>query len=151
MVEGYSRTSSYRPGQQIYIPLLNVLYIVLLKRIYLLNMLPKKWAKFLTKFRCSNHKLPIERLRYTNVPREERHCPFCFILPEYVCICVFLFFFWFFMSVMYACVWFHFICLSFVYVLLMFVFFVFADCICILILILRRRINIVLSCLVLKR
>ena len=36
-----------------------------------------KWAKFLTKFRCSNHKFPTERLRYTNVPREERHCPFC--------------------------------------------------------------------------
>ena len=42
-----------------------------------LTVLPKKWAKFLTKFRCSNHKLPIERLRYTNIPREERHCPFC--------------------------------------------------------------------------
>ena len=58
-------------------------------------------------------------------------------------------FFWgflfFFMSVMYACVLFHFICLPFVIVC----FFVFADCICILILILRRRINIVLSCLVL--
>ena len=38
----------------------------------------------------------------------------------------------------------------FVYLLLLFVFFVFADRICILILILRRRINIVLSCLVLS-
>ena len=42
-----------------------------------LLVLPRKLAKDLSRFRVSNHSLPIEMLRYSNVPREERLCPLC--------------------------------------------------------------------------
>ena len=42
-----------------------------------LNILPLRLSKIFIKFRVSNHKLPIERLRYTNVTHENRKCPLC--------------------------------------------------------------------------
>ena len=33
--------------------------------------------KIVCKFRLSNHKLPIEELRYDNIKRVERLCPIC--------------------------------------------------------------------------
>ncbi len=32
---------------------------------------------YLTRFRLSNHRLPIEVGRYVNIPRNERICEFC--------------------------------------------------------------------------
>ena len=43
---------------------------------YLL-FLPFKYRKALTKFRMSNHNLPIETGRHRGIPREKRICPIC--------------------------------------------------------------------------
>jgi len=42
-----------------------------------LNALTHKMAGIYTKFRCRNHKLPIEKGCYANIPREQRLCTFC--------------------------------------------------------------------------
>jgi hypothetical protein len=42
-----------------------------------LDDLPRHFAVALTKFRCSNHRLPIELGRYNNIPRNERICTKC--------------------------------------------------------------------------
>ena len=42
-----------------------------------LDALPVTYQINLTKFRTSNHKLPIEKGRYSNLPRNERHCTLC--------------------------------------------------------------------------
>ena len=36
----------------------------------------------ITKFRVSNHKLPIERGRYDSLERSERKCSMCHVLEE---------------------------------------------------------------------
>ena len=41
------------------------------------KILPNKLALALCRFRCSSHKLPIERGRYFNVERNQRLCHFC--------------------------------------------------------------------------
>ena len=43
---------------------------------YLVN-LPFCYRVALTKIRTANHKLPIEKGRYRNIPREERKCTLC--------------------------------------------------------------------------
>ena len=43
---------------------------------YLLAI-PRNWRIFIAKFRLSNHKLPIEKGRYTNIMRELRYCELC--------------------------------------------------------------------------
>jgi hypothetical protein len=40
------------------------------------------WKKNLTKFRISNHKLPIEKDRYAGIPRNERVCSECDCLGD---------------------------------------------------------------------
>ena len=42
-----------------------------------LDNLPKSQRTFLTKIRTSNHKLPIEKGTYNNIPREQRICNLC--------------------------------------------------------------------------
>jgi len=42
-----------------------------------LNVLPSKLCKAFTKFRCSNHRLPVEVGSYSNIPRNERLCKLC--------------------------------------------------------------------------
>jgi len=42
-----------------------------------LTILPLSKSKILLKFRLSSHKLPIQRLRYSNVPLNERICNIC--------------------------------------------------------------------------
>ena len=42
-----------------------------------LYKVPKSTWRFIVKFRCSNHKLPIETGRYGNVERQMRHCQKC--------------------------------------------------------------------------
>ena len=42
-----------------------------------LDILPFKSRITLTKFRVTNHALPIEVGRWENTERENRHCPFC--------------------------------------------------------------------------
>ena len=41
------------------------------------NQLPERFAVSLVKFRCNNHKLPIEQGRRFGTPREERFCRKC--------------------------------------------------------------------------
>jgi hypothetical protein len=43
---------------------------------YLLKLSPVL-ANSMVKFRCSNHRLPVQQLRYSNVPREDRVCNLC--------------------------------------------------------------------------
>jgi hypothetical protein len=42
-----------------------------------LDNLPDNFRIVFTKFRTSNHKLPVEKGRYVNIPREERTCTLC--------------------------------------------------------------------------
>jgi hypothetical protein len=42
-----------------------------------LTVLPCKWRKLFTKFRCRNFKLPIETGIFQNIPREDRICSLC--------------------------------------------------------------------------
>ena len=42
-----------------------------------LKCLPEKHTVSLLKFRTSNHRLPVEVGRYSNIPRHSRLCPFC--------------------------------------------------------------------------
>ena len=42
-----------------------------------LNDLPSKFCKSFTKYRCSNHKLPVEIGSYSKIPRNERICNLC--------------------------------------------------------------------------
>ena len=42
-----------------------------------LDILPTKFWTALTKFRLSNHRLPIEVGRWNNIPRHETVCPRC--------------------------------------------------------------------------
>ena len=42
-----------------------------------LDTLKKESREIVSKFRLSNHFLPIEKLRYQKIPREERICPIC--------------------------------------------------------------------------
>ena len=42
-----------------------------------LDLLPNKYRKYMTKIRLSNHKIPIEKGRWSNTPRNERICPHC--------------------------------------------------------------------------
>ncbi len=42
-----------------------------------LDILPSKLRKHLTKLRLSSHKLPIEKGRWNNTPRNDRICPDC--------------------------------------------------------------------------
>ena len=44
---------------------------------YLQNMSNYKDRKILTKFRCSNHSLQIEKGRHSNTPRKDRICQLC--------------------------------------------------------------------------
>jgi hypothetical protein len=39
--------------------------------------LPFKYRKCMLKLRTANHKLPVERGRYYNVPLSDRHCELC--------------------------------------------------------------------------
>ncbi len=39
--------------------------------------LPYKFRKCMLQLRTANHKLPVERGRYTNVPLQDRHCELC--------------------------------------------------------------------------
>ena len=48
---------------------------------YLLK-LPVSLRIFLTKFRVSNHQLPIERGRYENLEHGERKCNVCQVLGD---------------------------------------------------------------------
>ena len=48
---------------------------------YLLKS-PVSLRIYLTKFRVSNHKLPIERGRYENLERSERKCNVCHVLGD---------------------------------------------------------------------
>ena len=51
-----------------------------------LDLLTNRPRKLLTKFRTSNHKLPVETGRWNNTPFEDRTCPRCatnFIGDEY--------------------------------------------------------------------
>ena len=41
------------------------------------NILPLPLAKYVCKFRCSSHKLPIEKGRFLNIERNERICNIC--------------------------------------------------------------------------
>ena len=43
---------------------------------YLLNV-PTNLCRYLIKFRASNHKLPIERGRYTYIEQHRRYCDMC--------------------------------------------------------------------------
>ena len=51
---------------------------------YLLHA-PYQYTTSITKFRLSNHKLPVERGRYLNIIRSERTCDVCDmnVLGEY--------------------------------------------------------------------
>ena len=42
-----------------------------------LDDLPRKMAVLFCKFRCSNHKLPVESGRYIDLPRHQRQCTKC--------------------------------------------------------------------------
>ena len=42
-----------------------------------LDILPTHLAKHLFHFRCMNHKLPVEKGRFSNIPRELRICNLC--------------------------------------------------------------------------
>ena len=42
-----------------------------------LNLLPYNLRKNMARFRLSNHKLPVEKLRHTGVERSERYCNKC--------------------------------------------------------------------------
>ena len=42
-----------------------------------LNILPSKLCKAFTKFRCSNHRLPVEVGSYSSIPRNDRICTLC--------------------------------------------------------------------------
>ena len=44
---------------------------------YYLDNLPESLRVMISKFRTSNHKLPIQRGRYVNITREERKCNLC--------------------------------------------------------------------------
>jgi hypothetical protein len=41
------------------------------------NILDEQNSLLLCKFRTTNHKLPIEKGRWSNIPRENRYCELC--------------------------------------------------------------------------
>jgi hypothetical protein len=41
------------------------------------NILDEQNSLLLCKFRITNHKLPIEKGRWSNIPRENRYCELC--------------------------------------------------------------------------
>jgi hypothetical protein len=48
------------------------------------NILDEQNSLLLCKFRTTNHKLPIEKGRWSNIPRENRYCELCGLRLPYI-------------------------------------------------------------------